>query len=183
VKGSRSPAAAWRWLPVLPLLLSAACGGPQSLGDSGAKCFRDDDCAPGLICVAPPKDPASRVCSDDPTPLISNVDGPPLATGGDAAMAGSAGAAMAGAGAAGTGGAAGGGAGGTMPAAGAGMGGSATAGTDTGGTDAGGTPAGGTEAGGTQAGGSAGSNAGTDAGGTGGSAAGTAGTASEGGAQ
>jgi hypothetical protein len=164
---------------VLPLLLGAACGGPQSLGDEGAKCFRDDDCTPGLICVAPPTDPVNRVCSSDPTPLISNVEGPPVAVGGDAAMAGSAGAAVAGGGAAAV---AGGGAGGTMPAAGANMGGTATAGADTGGTDPGGADAGGTQAGGTQAGGSAGSNAGTDMGGSGGTMAGTGGTISDGGA-
>jgi hypothetical protein len=180
VKGSRPSAVAWRWLPVLPLLFGAGCGGPQSLGDAGAQCFRDDDCAPGLICVAPPTDAVNRVCSSDPTPLISNVEGPPVAMGGDAALAGSAGAATAGGGAAAV---AGGGAGGTMPAAGAGTGGTATAGTDTGGTDMGGTDTGGTDTGGTDTGGSAGSNAGTDPGGTGGAMAGTAGTVSDGGAQ
>lgn len=179
MKGSRA-LACWRWLPVLPLLLGAACGGPQTLGDADDKCFRDDDCSPGLICVAPATDVSgvNRVCSSDPTPLISNVDGPPVAMGGDAAMAGMAGmAGAAGAAVAGGGMApvAGGGAGGTAPSAGTDTGGTATAGTDTGGT----ATAAGTDAGGTQAGGSAGSNAGTDAGGT---TSGTGGTASDGGA-
>ncbi len=172
MKGPRA-LACWRWLPVLPLLFGAACGGPQALGDAGAKCFRDDDCSPGLICVAPPMDGVNRVCSSDPTPLISNVARPPLAMGGDAAMAGSAGAAVAG--------------GGMAPVAGGGAGGTATGGTDTGGTamagtDTGGTATAGTDTGGTDAGGSAGSNAGTDTGGTGGTMAGTGGTAPEGGA-
>ena len=174
MKGAR-PRACWRWLPVLPLLFGAACGGPQALGDADAKCFRDDDCAPGLICVAPPMDSLNRVCSSDPTPLISNVDGPPVAMGGDAAIAGSAGAAVAGGGVAPV---AGGGAGGTAPGAGTDAGGTNTGGTQAGGTDTGGTATAGTDTGGTQAGGSAGSNAGTD---TGGTMAGTAGTAPEGG--
>ena len=173
MKASR-PRACWPWLPVLPLLFGAACGGPQALGDAGAKCFRDDDCSPGLICVAPPMDSLNRVCSSDPTPLISNVDGPPVAMGGDAAMAGSAGAAVAGGGMAPV---AGGGAGGTAAGTDTGGGGSATAGTDTGGN-----ATAGTDTGGTPAGGSAGSNAGTDAGGTGGTTAGTGGTPSDGGA-
>ncbi|HKY35887.1 MAG TPA: hypothetical protein VJN18_08110 [Polyangiaceae bacterium] len=79
-----------RWLLVAPLLLGAACGGPQELGSAGATCFRDDECEPGLICVAP-VDSTSRVCSNDPTPLISKVDGPPpveVPMGGAAGMAG-----------------------------------------------------------------------------------------------
>lgn len=179
MKGSPPPAIAWRWLPVWPLLFGMGCGGPQSLGDERAKCFRDDDCAPGLICVAPPMDAVNRVCSSDPTPLISNVARPPVAMGGDAGVAGAAGAAAAGGGAAAV---AGGGAGGMMPTAGSDTGGTATAGTDTGGTDPGGS-----DAGGTQAGGSAGSNAGsetggTEMGGTGGTVAGSGGSVSDGGA-
>jgi hypothetical protein len=182
VKGSPPSAVSRRWLPVWPLLFGAACGGPQSLGDERAKCFRDDDCAPGLICVAPPMDPVNRVCSSDPTPLISNVERPPVAVGGDAALAGSAGSAVAGGGAAAV---AGGGAGGMMPTAGTDTGGTTTAGTDAGGTDPGGS-----DAGGTQMGGSSGSNAGTETGGTatggtagtGGTLAGSGGSVSDGGA-
>ena len=34
----RSPVAHWRrWLPVMPLLFGAACGGPQTLGDGGTE--------------------------------------------------------------------------------------------------------------------------------------------------
>lgn len=151
-----------RWLRATPLLIAAACGGPQKLGDAGATCFRDDDCTAGLICVAAEEGDINRVCSDDPTPLISNVDGPPVmmamgaaGAGGAAGMATAGSAPMAGAGgtdvvAAGTGGGGGSGSGGQ-----AGNGGTPSAGTDTGGTMSG--------------------SAGTDA-------AGTAGTAPEGGA-
>jgi hypothetical protein len=159
-----------RWLPVLPLLLAAACGGPQDLGDAGSKCFRDDDCQAGLICVAPVTSPNSRVCGNDPSSLVSNVDGPPVAMGGDAAMAGNAGAALAGGGMAPMAGRAGSGGGGTP-----------SAGTDSGGTDTAGSDTGGTGTAGTNTAGSAGTTAGTDPGGSGGMA-GTGGTAPEGGA-
>jgi hypothetical protein len=96
-----------RWAFAVPFLVGAACGGPQSLGGRDKACFRDDDCKAGLICVAPLKDPGNRVCSNDPTPLISSVEGPPIAaptggaaTGGAAPQAGAAGMAATAAGAA-----------------------------------------------------------------------------------
>ena len=140
------------------LLVAAACGGPQKLGDSGATCFRDDDCAPGLICVAPSATDLRRVCSNDPTPLISTVEGPPaMMLGGSAGAAGMA--------------AAGGGAGN-----GGATGGNASAGSDPGGTDGGGKGGSGT-AGKAGGGGMAGTSAGgTDSGTGGGGTAGTAGT-------
>ena len=58
------------------VLAATACGGPQKLGEAGATCFRDDDCRPGLACVAPSAMDSKRVCSSDLTPLISMVDGP-----------------------------------------------------------------------------------------------------------
>jgi hypothetical protein len=144
----RSSVALKRWLAMAPLLVAAACGGPQTLGSAGATCFRDDECEPGLICVAPEADDPNRVCSNDPTPLISEVEGPPpveMPMGGAAGMAGAAGAmvvagggmgAMAGGGApsagsagaaaAGTSGAGGGG--GTDTAGSGGSGGTGTAG-------------------------------------------------------
>jgi hypothetical protein len=175
-KPRRSQLAGYRrWLPVLPLLFGAACGGPQDLGDAGSTCFRDDDCQPGLICVAPPMNPANRLCSSDPSSLVSNVDGPPpVAMGGDMALAGSAGAALAGGGMAPV---AGGGAGGSAPSAGSNSGGS-----ESGGSESGGTNVGGSSAAGTGAGGSGGSStAGSEPGGSGG-VAGSGGTAPEGGA-
>jgi len=144
----------------LALFAAAACGGPQKLGSTGATCFRDDDCEPGMICVAPTADDIHRVCSTDPTPLISMVEGPPVM-------------AMAGAGMAGTGG---------VATGGAATAGATDAGTDSGGTAAAGKAGAGGKAGaaGTGAGGSTTAGAGgTDAtAGTGG----TAGTAPDGGA-
>lgn len=163
-RASRS--SAQRWLQAGPLLLAMACGGPQKLGAAGSSCFRDDECQPGLICVAPMEGDINRVCSDDPTPLISNVDGPPVVE----PMGGSAGAAGA---------MAGGGMGAVAGAmAGGGMG--ATAGS-AGSGGSGGSPAGGTDSGGSA--GSAGTG-GTDAAGSGGSAgsSGSGGTDPEGGA-
>lgn len=156
-----------RWLRAGPLLLAMACGGPQELGAAGTSCFRDDECEAGLICVAPMEGDINRVCSDDPTPLISNVDGPPVVE----PMGGSAGAAGA---------MAGGGMGavaGAMTAGGMGaMAGSAGSGGS--GASSG--------SGGTDTGGSAGSagTGGTDTAGSGGSAgsSGTGGTDPEGGA-
>ena len=58
------------------LLAGLGCGGPQSLGGAGDVCFRDDQCSPGFICVAPLESPSDRVCSSDATPLISTVTGP-----------------------------------------------------------------------------------------------------------
>ena len=152
-------------LQLVALVVSSgavSCGGPQKLGEAGTKCFRDDDCVAGLICVAPTTGDIHRVCSNDPTPIISMVEMPELATGG---TAGTGGAATAGAGA-GAGGKAptagsSGSANGGMPAS-AGSGGSSvsgggneTAGTDTGGTASGGTEMGGTDTGGTDSAGGA----------------------------
>jgi hypothetical protein len=156
------------WLRSAPLLIAAACGGPQKLGDSGSTCFRDDDCEAGLICVASDMLGFNRVCSNDPTPLISTVEGPPpiMQMGGSGAGGG---------GAAGTGGA------------------GATAGQATAGTGAeGGEPPETGGSAGTSGGGNGGANGGAGNGGAGngGTAgteptagtAGTAGTAPDGGA-
>jgi hypothetical protein len=155
---------AQRWLRVAPLVLGAACGGPQALGDSGTICFRDDDCRPGLICVAPSEDDLNRVCSSDPTPLISSVEGPQveMPVGGEAGMAGAMVVAGGGMGAVAGGGAAG--SAGSAPAGGGGSGGSA--------------------GGGGSGGGDVGGSGGTNAAGTSGSAgtAGGGGTSPEGGA-
>jgi hypothetical protein len=173
---SVSPARArTRWLRAAVVLVAAGCGGPQKLGSAGATCFRDDDCEAGYICVAPTADDIHRVCSTDPTPLISMVMGPDY---GGMSMGGGAGVGGAGApagGAAGTasGGVPGGGSAGTA-SGGAGSGGGGKA--STGGQ------------GGASNGGDAGSTAaGTAAGGTAGNAgnagnAGTAGTDMAGGA-
>jgi hypothetical protein len=125
-----------RWLLVSPLLVVAACGGPQALAEAGDTCFRDDECVAGLICVAPEEGSIERVCSSDPTPLISNVEGPPIMEmpmGGAAGMAGSGG--MAGAVAVAGGGV------GAMAGGGAASAGSA--GTDSGGSGGGGSGGGG----------------------------------------
>lgn len=55
-------------------LIVAACGGPQEPGEEGTSCYRDADCAAGLVCVGPPSE---RVCSRDVSGLISQVEGPP----------------------------------------------------------------------------------------------------------
>ncbi|HXK16337.1 MAG TPA: hypothetical protein VNG33_00935 [Polyangiaceae bacterium] len=165
-----------RWLRTSLLLLFAACGGPQKLGAVGATCFRDDDCDAGLICVAPTADDMNRVCSNDPTPLISMVKGPDYGgMGGAAAVAAGAGAGGTAAGAAGV-------AAGGTPSGGASAG-AATAGNANAGTTALGGTAGAAGGGGaagsagTDAAGTAGSGAGTDAGGTAGTAGSSAGTA------
>lgn len=159
----------WRVRTSCALLLVGACGGPQDPGKLGATCFRDDDCKAGLICVAPTGE-TDRVCSDDPTPLISNVEGPPVIDTGGAAAGGGA-PAVAGGGmapVAGTGG-----------VAGSSSAGSSSAGSANGGSDAGGSsPTGGTGGSGAAAG-----TGGSDAAGTGGSsAAGTGGSEPLGGA-
>ncbi len=152
-----------RVLALLAIAVSGACGGPQDHGSKGVTCFRDDDCKPGLICVAP-EGSAKRVCSDDPTPLISNVDGPPIAeTGGTApGVGGTAAGGVTVAGSSSMAGRGGGGRGGMAT-------GGSNAGTDTGGTDTGGTDggadAGGTDTGGTDSGGSGGGSTGANGGG------------------
>jgi hypothetical protein len=160
---SRSTQLRGRWgtrrlLGLVALAASGACGGPQDHGTKGVTCFRDDDCKPGLICVAP-EGAKKRVCSDDPTPLISNVDGPPIAeTGGTPpAVGGVAGGGMTPGGTSSMAGRGGGGRGGMAT-------GGDSAGTDTGGTE-GGAETGGTDTGGTGGGSSGSANAG---GGTGG---------------
>jgi len=138
-------------LALLAILLGVGCGGPQKLGDPGSKCFRDDDCEAGLICVAPTAGDVHRVCSSDATPIISMVDAPePIATGGNAGAAAgmnAGGTTTAGSGTAGS-------TSGAPASAGSGVG--ATAGTAAGGTDAAGTTTGGgsgSGAGGTSSGG------------------------------
>jgi len=67
-----------RWISLATgPLLALACGGPQEPGSAGTDCFRDDDCEPGLVCVAvDPDKPGERVCSDDVSSLVSTVPGP-----------------------------------------------------------------------------------------------------------
>jgi hypothetical protein len=143
------------------VVIAVACGGPQELGGTGATCFRDDDCKAGTICVAPKPTDIHRVCSKDPTPLISMVEGPPPMTmGGVAGMSGMGGAGTAGAGTAGA------------PAAGTDTGGNASAGNAGASGKAGSGGAGGSSAGGTDSAGTSGSSG----------TSGTAGTAPDGGA-
>lgn len=52
-----------------------ACGGNQEDGAAGSDCYRDADCKAGLVCVA--NAAGARVCSNDTTPLVSQVEGPP----------------------------------------------------------------------------------------------------------
>lgn len=64
-------------------LLLAACGGPQRAGKAGDDCFRDDDCAYGLICAVP-NGKTRRVCTADVSSLVVVVDaGVPPNTGGE----------------------------------------------------------------------------------------------------
>jgi hypothetical protein len=70
----RFPRVAMRLGLAVPLVVAAACGGPQEPGAEGESCYRDADCAAGLVCVGPPK---QRVCSSDVSGLISQVEGPP----------------------------------------------------------------------------------------------------------
>lgn len=164
-----------RFLSALALA-AAACGGPQKLGATGVTCFRDDDCDAGLVCVAVKTGDSRRVCTNDPTALISMVEGPPIMAGANAGgAAGVAGAAPQ-AGAAGT------------PGAGMPSGGNGTAGDNTGGGGSGGkagSAAGGTagSAAGGKAGGAGSGTGGTDTAGSAGTAtSGSGGTAPEGGA-
>lgn len=113
-----------------------ACGGPQNAGDAGATCFRDDDCAYGLVCAIP-NGSSARTCTADVSGLISKVDPGLLGAGG--AMAGTAGVPAGGAPAAGAGGVGGGGKGGVGGNAGrAGAGGGGAGGTLSGGASSGG---------------------------------------------
>ena len=57
-----------------PLVFVAACGGPQEPAEEGESCYRDADCAAGLVCV-PGRE--GRACSRDISGLISQVEGPP----------------------------------------------------------------------------------------------------------
>jgi hypothetical protein len=75
----------------LTAFVVVACGGPQKLGGNGATCFRDDDCQAGFICVAPSEGDTRRVCSNDPTSLVSMVEGPPAAAGSGGAVTAGAG--------------------------------------------------------------------------------------------
>lgn len=158
----------WRGAWLLPLAWAVGCGGPQELGRAGAKCFRDDDCVAGLICVKP-EGKNARVCSSDPTPIVSMVEGPPpLATGGTDGAAGTA-----------NGGEATGGSGNGAGSSSGGSAGTSAAGGRGGNPTNGGSPAGGTGSG---TGGTDPGTAGTDSGtagtdpGTGGTDPGTGGT-------
>ncbi|HWA74871.1 MAG TPA: hypothetical protein VG937_21155 [Polyangiaceae bacterium] len=132
----------WSWALLVGVV---ACGGPQRQGGSGSTCFRDDECAYGLVCAAQTGG-SSRSCTEDVTGLISLVD----------AGLPSAGAAGSSAGRVGTGGAGGGG--GKGGASGSATGGAATGGAATGGAATGGasTTGGTAPTGGTATGGSAG---------------------------
>jgi hypothetical protein len=44
------------------------CGGPQGQGGQGATCFRDDECAYGLVCAAIPG--GERTCTSDVSALV-----------------------------------------------------------------------------------------------------------------
>jgi hypothetical protein len=68
---------------------AAACGGPQKAGKKGAVCFRDDDCALGLVCVAP-EGTTARVCTDDVGGILSEVDAGTTPGGGAGSAAGGA---------------------------------------------------------------------------------------------
>lgn len=81
------------WCAVLMLL---GCGGPEDEAKRGEACYRDDDCAYGLVC-APPAEGGDRVCTDDVSALVSVV-APPVAPAAGAANspdAGTAGAVVA----------------------------------------------------------------------------------------
>jgi hypothetical protein len=55
----------------VPLLLALSCGGPQEPGVEGESCYRDADCAHGLVCV--PGANKERTCSKDIGGLVSQV--------------------------------------------------------------------------------------------------------------
>ncbi|HEY8943994.1 MAG TPA: hypothetical protein VIM73_07025 [Polyangiaceae bacterium] len=83
-----------RFAPFVGLVLTVAgaCGGPQGVGGAGSECFRDDECAFGMVCAVPAGEDA-RVCTSDVSGLISEL--PPGASeggrtpmGGGAAIAG-----------------------------------------------------------------------------------------------
>lgn len=78
--------------PFFALLVAGACGGPQSVGEAGAECFRDDECAFGLVCTVP-QGGEGRVCTRDVSGLVTEVDVP---VAGSAAGGASAGGTMAG---------------------------------------------------------------------------------------
>src|SRR5262245_47257149 len=50
-------------------LAALACGGPQEQGDQGATCFRDDECAFGLVCAAVGN--GERTCTSNVADLVS----------------------------------------------------------------------------------------------------------------
>ena len=51
------------------------CAGAQEPGGAGTACYRDSDCQAGLVCVA--NEAGARVCSDDVSGLVGQVEGPP----------------------------------------------------------------------------------------------------------
>jgi hypothetical protein len=57
------------------LVTAVGCGGDQEDGAAGSDCYRDADCKAGLVCV--PNAAGERVCSNDTTPLVSQVAAPP----------------------------------------------------------------------------------------------------------
>jgi hypothetical protein len=57
----------------VPLVLALSCGGPQEPAGEGESCYRDADCAPGLVCVP---GESGRNCSRDVSGLISQVERP-----------------------------------------------------------------------------------------------------------
>jgi hypothetical protein len=60
------------WIGGLALV---GCAGSQEPGGAGATCYRDSDCQAGLVCVA--NMAGARVCSDDVSGLVGQVEGPP----------------------------------------------------------------------------------------------------------
>ena len=55
------------------LLLAVACGGPQEPAGEGESCYRDADCAHGLVCVPGNE---GRHCSKEIGGLVSQVPRP-----------------------------------------------------------------------------------------------------------
>jgi len=68
------------------VLAAVGCGGPQEQGDPGATCFRDDECAYGLVCAA--VGTGERTCTGDVAGLVSTYAPEMQAAAGGAANGG-----------------------------------------------------------------------------------------------
>ena len=77
--GSTARRGRWGLAAVAAALLG--CAGKQDPAGIGKDCYRDEDCKPGLVCVANAAN--NRVCSNDVTGLASEVAGPPTDGGAD----------------------------------------------------------------------------------------------------